>query len=224
MNHSVCEIVRTNNIVDDSLGLYHKTDPDEITQYYGLTIDDKRCHILAEFVKALTSNGVESNTPLCLVFDCAGSAKFEMLFVLVAMRVCNISNIRVIFSDILYNDIRERPEISHLQVPVDFVNGDCALFDAIQKVHKESYKVMLNALFIQKVYASFSNLDTPESTYLECCKKQYHDDCKRIEYMKMCMPYGIYFTIEDYVNRGNIEYTELRHICKNFKEFALLQL
>lgn len=209
MFSSILDIVRSSTSnTKDSLALYHGTD--RISNYYGLTIDDLRCTILDQFVNtAKNKNGVTPNTRLCLVFDSAGSAIFEKMFVLVAIHVLNVSDIHVIFSDIEYKHSDNLPNVQDLPVTVELVNNDRELLEALKRVREEGYEIMLNALFIQRISSSLIS---------EKSNKQ-----ARIEYMKLCMPYGIYFSNRDYDMRDSLEYLLTDPIIKYFKEYNWLE-
>lgn len=202
MFRSILDIVRSSTSnTKDSLALYHQTD--RISNYYGLTIDDLRCTILGQFVDtAKNKNGITPNTRLCLVFDSAGLGIFEKMFVLVAIHVLNVSDIHVIFSDITYNLPEKCPDVEDLPVTVELVNNDVELFEALKRVREEGYEIMLNALFIQRVSLSFAS---------EKNNKQ-----AQIQYMKLCMPYGIYFNNHDYETRDSLLSDP---IIKYFKEY-----
>lgn len=203
--NSIFEVVSLNNVNDDSLSSYYSTD--RIAKYFRLTLEDLRCSILNDFVKAIKKNGVTSDTRLCLVFDSAGSAKFEKLFVLVAIQVLNISDIHVILADVNFDS---RPDMNDLPVTVEFVDGDSGMLEAIKRICADGYQVMLNAVFIQKVFYG-NNLIQDMITSLD----------KRIQCMNMCLPYGIYFNYSDYAERDSALYS-VHPICKNFQEYIKL--
>jgi hypothetical protein len=208
MANSILNIVRSNVFSGDSLSLYHKFD--QVANYYELTIEDQRCSILTEFVKTAKKNGVTHNTRLCLVFDSAGDAMFEKMFVLVAINVLNVSDIHVILSDRMYDNVVSRPNMNDLPATVEFVDGDRTMLDAVKRIRDDGYQVMLNALFIQKVFQG-NNL--------------VHDmvSSKRaqIECMKLCMPYGIYFNNTEYAERDCVK-PLIHPICKDFAEYRQL--
>jgi hypothetical protein len=211
MANTILNVVRSNVVSGDSLSNYHNTD--RIAIHYELTLEDLRCSILSQFVEAVKKNGVTPDTRLCLVFDSAGSAVFEKMFVLVAISVLNVSDIHVIFSDRMYVD--SYPDINDLPVTVEFVDGDCSLLDAMKRIRGNGYQVMMNAIFIQKGFSPSRDTTDSYSQYTECLKKMKENYIAHIECMRMCMRYGIYFTNSDYENRDSIEYTE-HPILKDF--------
>jgi hypothetical protein len=206
--NSISKVVSLNNINDDSLEYYYKTD--RIATHFELTLQDLRCSILDDFVKAAKKNDVTPDTRLCLVFDSAGSAKFEKLFVLVAMQVLNISDIHVILADMMYDSVDSRPDMNDLPVTVEFVDSDRDILEAVKLIRADGYQVMLNALFIQKVFYG-NNLIKDMVSSLD----------KRIQCMNMCLPYGIYFNYSDYTERDSALYS-VHPICKNFQEYIKL--
>lgn len=208
MANSILDVVRSNVASGDSLSLY--CDTDRIATHFKLTLQDLRCSILDDFVKATKKNGVTPDTRLCLVFDSAGSAKFEKLFVLVAMQVLNISDIHVILADMMYDRVDSRPDMNDLPVTVKFVDGDRDMLEAVKLIRADGYQVMLNAVFIQKVFYG-NNLIQDMVSSLD----------KRIQCMNMCLPYGIYFNYSDYTERDSALYS-VHPICKNFQEYIKL--
>jgi hypothetical protein len=210
MANTILNVVRSNVFSGDSLSLYHDTDP--VATHFGLTLEDLRCSILTEFVQATKKNGVTPNTRLCLVFDSAGSAVFEKMFVLVAMEVLNVSDIHVILSDMMYDRVDSRPDMNDLPVTVEFVDSDHDMLEAVKRIRADGYQVMLNALFIQKGFFGDKLAQDMVSS------QQAHVQC-----MNMCMPYGIYFNNTEYAVRDCA--TPLIHpICKDFTEYGQLIL
>ena len=208
METSILNVVRSNVFSGDSLSLNHKFDP--VASFYDLSLEDQRCSILTEFVKAAKKNGVTHNTRLCLVFDSAGDAMFEKMFVLVAINVLNVSDIHVILSDTMYDNVVSRPNMNDLPATVEFVDGDRSMLKAVKRIRADGYQVMLNALFIQKgFFGEKLALDMVQS-------EQAHIEC-----MNLCMPYGIYFDATEYAERDCIK--PLVHpICKDFAEYRQL--
>jgi hypothetical protein len=208
METSILNVVRSNVFSGDSLSLNHKFDP--LAIFYDLSLEDQRCSILTEFVKAAKKNGVTHNTRLCLVFDSAGDAMFEKMFVLVAINVLNVSDIHVILSDTMYDSVVSRPNMNDLPATVEFVDGDRSMLEAVKRICDDGYQVMLNALFIQK---GFFGEKLAQDMVLS--------EQARIECMNLCMPYGIYFNATEYAERDCAK--PLVHpICKDFAEYRQL--
>ena len=208
MPTSIHDLVSSTKVRGDSLYSYYESD--KIALYYNFTVNDIRNGIVDQFVKALTKNDVTPNTDLCLVFDSAGSFEFENILLLVAMREFNISTIHVILSDIKYANVESRPDIKDLPVTVEFVDGDISMLEAVKRIHADGYKVMLNALFVQKVFCGdnlIRDMVRSQEAHIQC--------------MNMCLPYGVYFNYSDYTRRDSDQYS-VHPICKNFTEYVKL--